>query len=72
MSKGYQSYDYCKKDVAFGGQWHVYSALSHCRVLGTDFRMSISLLFDFNSWPCARYAGYRVRHLTIHDRTVGC
>jgi hypothetical protein len=61
ISKEYQSYDCRRKDLAFGGRWHAYSALTHGRVLGAGFRMSIPLLFGFNSWPCARYAGYRVR-----------
>jgi hypothetical protein len=74
MSKGYQSYDRRRKDLAFGGRlvcllaltrnrarsqafegrFSCLLALTHGRVLGAGFRMSIPLLFGFNSWPCAR------------------
>jgi hypothetical protein len=72
MSKGYQSYGRCRKDLAFGGRLACLLALTHGRVLGAGFRMSIPFLFGFNYWPCARYAGYRVRYLAMHDLTVGC
>jgi hypothetical protein len=48
---------------AFGGRFLCLLALTHGRVLGAGFRMSIPLFSGFNSWPYARYAGYRVRPL---------
>jgi hypothetical protein len=56
---------------AFGGRFPCLLALTHGRVLGAGFRMSIPLLSGFNSWPCARYAGFRSTSINVYGRRVG-
>jgi hypothetical protein len=73
MSKGYQSYDRRRKDLAFGGRLASLfrrRPVRSCSVAG--FRRSIPLLIGFDSWSSGSICRPLSTSINVHGRRVGC